>query len=556
MKIGRNDPCPCGSGKKYKKCCLLKENQNHDFLNKLNNLYATLKNLNNKLLKKANIPFYVGATFLDAINLTITSNALSLIKGVIQINYHSITNALNIRNIIECITLILMDGKGDLSQTQKDLFVEQYKLIEYESYAFDGGEKFKCMLDVKDLTERYEEEKNKFLLSGVTEKKLKNIANSRLPFLCKERISFNELIKKYCPEFLDGYIELSQMVHPSSYSFKRDYKLYDAIVSIVLMFLLNFYEDKDSEGTLTFKQEEALIYFGGLKLKDNYAQRLYDLQKSQWEELIGLSKDLVIEFGDKNYISDFINELVLVIHDLNTDSQLGYTENVKLKFKVIAEMLACFNKVYFGFLKTEKVSYFCDMLKKHEILKFYERANKTVPKDLENDICEAYKKNYSDSTLNDEQILKAFSKLLGFLMDEVGNSPTYTSLVKEYFETLYKDELMQIEIEGKPTQQDIKVRDYFALMYKESNNMSHGCGYLFFANTGAWMDDINIIRFLDIAILDLFNRISLTFFAFGADDEKNIKIAEKIKKCVDKLSNLFNEKNDIYINIPRVSKIF
>nr|WP_283777790.1 SEC-C metal-binding domain-containing protein [Sansalvadorimonas sp. 2012CJ34-2] len=21
-KAGRNDPCPCGSGKKYKKCCL------------------------------------------------------------------------------------------------------------------------------------------------------------------------------------------------------------------------------------------------------------------------------------------------------------------------------------------------------------------------------------------------------------------------------------------------------------------------------------------------------------------------------------------------------
>lgn len=24
-RAGRNDPCPCGSGKKYKKCCLLKE---------------------------------------------------------------------------------------------------------------------------------------------------------------------------------------------------------------------------------------------------------------------------------------------------------------------------------------------------------------------------------------------------------------------------------------------------------------------------------------------------------------------------------------------------
>ena len=25
VKIGRNDPCPCGSGKKYKHCCLGKE---------------------------------------------------------------------------------------------------------------------------------------------------------------------------------------------------------------------------------------------------------------------------------------------------------------------------------------------------------------------------------------------------------------------------------------------------------------------------------------------------------------------------------------------------
>src|SRR5689334_22141208 len=25
MRVGRNDPCPCGSGKKYKKCCLAKD---------------------------------------------------------------------------------------------------------------------------------------------------------------------------------------------------------------------------------------------------------------------------------------------------------------------------------------------------------------------------------------------------------------------------------------------------------------------------------------------------------------------------------------------------
>ena len=26
--VGRNDPCPCGSGKKYKKCCLNKDTRN------------------------------------------------------------------------------------------------------------------------------------------------------------------------------------------------------------------------------------------------------------------------------------------------------------------------------------------------------------------------------------------------------------------------------------------------------------------------------------------------------------------------------------------------
>ncbi|HPD61710.1 MAG TPA: SEC-C metal-binding domain-containing protein, partial [Thermodesulfobacteriota bacterium] len=32
-KIGRNDPCPCGSGKKYKKCCLIKQgDQGGEFL--------------------------------------------------------------------------------------------------------------------------------------------------------------------------------------------------------------------------------------------------------------------------------------------------------------------------------------------------------------------------------------------------------------------------------------------------------------------------------------------------------------------------------------------
>ncbi len=49
MKTGRNAPCPCGSGKKYKKCCLGKENVSNDLLwRRLGEAYDRLnKNLMN-----------------------------------------------------------------------------------------------------------------------------------------------------------------------------------------------------------------------------------------------------------------------------------------------------------------------------------------------------------------------------------------------------------------------------------------------------------------------------------------------------------------------------
>jgi hypothetical protein len=39
LKAGRNEPCPCGSGKKYKKCCIqtqeLKENAENSLREKI-----------------------------------------------------------------------------------------------------------------------------------------------------------------------------------------------------------------------------------------------------------------------------------------------------------------------------------------------------------------------------------------------------------------------------------------------------------------------------------------------------------------------------------------
>jgi len=46
MKIGRNDPCPCGSGKKYKKCCL---NTGSPIENNSRFFYSDLDTLSNQV---------------------------------------------------------------------------------------------------------------------------------------------------------------------------------------------------------------------------------------------------------------------------------------------------------------------------------------------------------------------------------------------------------------------------------------------------------------------------------------------------------------------------
>ena len=53
VKIGRNTPCPCGSGKKYKKCCLLLQNgtiQPNSPPTKFTPVYTELDQLSNSVM--------------------------------------------------------------------------------------------------------------------------------------------------------------------------------------------------------------------------------------------------------------------------------------------------------------------------------------------------------------------------------------------------------------------------------------------------------------------------------------------------------------------------
>lgn len=556
IKIGRNDLCPCGSGKKYKKCCWKRENidipnDRYTIKGKLNEIYPLIKDWNSSLLKKANIPDYEGATFHDAIDLTITSNALSLIKNIIIGNQYSATAALNIRDIIECVTLILMYKANGISEMQLSLFPEQYKLIEYYTYVKNGQLLYEGLADLNELTKSFNEAFEKFKKASFSDSEIKKIAKTRIPFLCDKNINFNKLLQQYFPKMLYGYSLLSRIIHPSSYELQIDKEVYDEIISSIANMLIDIAEKIPSNhSSLSYRQEEFIICALNIDADDNYPLHLKNLTIKQCDELSKLANDLTSVFSGENYISHFLNIAVGTIKDIITDAILGYTENVKLKFKVIAEMFACFNKTYFSHFNNLTDKYATIMPRQHDICRCYQSLDKEIPTKTKKLVVNTFRNEFNTSSLTEEQIWKSFLKPLGFLMDKDGHTPTYTTLVKEYFNNLYKNDKT---ISRYCNNADILTRDYLYMLYKESNNMSHGCGYLFFANSGAWMDDIAVLQFTDMAILNTTQRLHTIFNILKDEHEKNKLIAQRLNKTLDILNEITLKKFEIY-KIPKIAK--
>ena len=547
MKIGRNDPCPCGSGKKYKKCCLKPSHSILKIKSYMNSVYATIKDINNDLINKANREDYQLASFEDAMNLAITSNALSLIKGFMQNNCCSITNAFNMRNILEHYVFILMNNAGDISDMHKELFNIQYKLIEYNCYNSNNYSESKNLIDIEQLENNYSDAIIIYAKYGYSESKAKKFAKTRAPFMCNEKFNFNELFKKYLPDFEPTYIALSQLIHPSTYYSMPSNEQLQTLTLEILLLVHNHYNKETSAKSSPFYTESSLIY--GPKELHFPAQQLYDIQQAQWCILL----EIADKFKDPNkgisYVEGFLRQLACIIHDINTDSQLGYTENPKLKFKVIAEMFACFDRTYFnGDIKKGEASYL--LMNAHEIYKAHEFENKEPPPELFDKSYEYFKIIHPDSTVAQEDFVKAFKTQNGFLLNVNAKTISLSKLVSDYLCKLYEDDF--VELNGK----SVNLFKLNKILYLESQYMSHGCGYLYFANQGAWMEDINVIAFLDTALIHMLSKFKIFWGLYSIDCEENKEFAQMFEKMHKRMVDLVAIKKEIMRKNPRIIKPF
>jgi len=64
-KVGRNDPCPCGSGKKYKKCCMNKD-LGIGRKAKILQLKISLDGISPEIWRRFLVKFEIDGTFIEA----------------------------------------------------------------------------------------------------------------------------------------------------------------------------------------------------------------------------------------------------------------------------------------------------------------------------------------------------------------------------------------------------------------------------------------------------------------------------------------------------------
>ncbi len=135
MKIGRNDPCPCGSGKKYKKCCLDKEQKNtksHIEMNSFVNSFVQPKQSKDTNMNKTLLNIYDNGE-----NMSVQKKIdeyLEVMNGLLDYaeknNIHTLEQLDNEHLISDFIINVIGDFESEILNLKK----EDYDLNKINEY--------------------------------------------------------------------------------------------------------------------------------------------------------------------------------------------------------------------------------------------------------------------------------------------------------------------------------------------------------------------------------------------------------------------------------------
>ncbi len=150
VKIGRNEPCPCGSGLKYKKCCMNKTSPKPVDMAKL---YERKYGIRLKTQNDVECIRESGRLVLEALDLVerqvqpgVTTNDLDRIVNAYALKSHAVCAPLNYKgfpkNICTSINEVICHGiPSDRSLNEGDIINVDITLV-YQGYYADANKTF------------------------------------------------------------------------------------------------------------------------------------------------------------------------------------------------------------------------------------------------------------------------------------------------------------------------------------------------------------------------------------------------------------------------------
>jgi len=280
MKIGRNEPCPCGSGKKYKKCCLNKRQQQKSSPQEIDK-QADMSPKKNKSTQAVNnrIRPYVIAKMCEPDDSNVVLNRMPMFKKMIK-NQHlpSTIRKLSTKMIIKGLSERDIDFDPDFFIEKSQEYDSAWNLAEAlwpkQSRSTKNVSDF-CCLAACILWERYYDENkiqklsfemiDDFIENGYKAKH----ENEQYNFWIKAWNGLKSLFdfSKHSLQHIDKLFNGSQCLFNWAYDCEIffnnssiDNKEYAKKGIVFLNEFISFFSDDDEHLTKTFQRTLAEIY--------------------------------------------------------------------------------------------------------------------------------------------------------------------------------------------------------------------------------------------------------------------------------------------------------
>lgn len=498
-----------------------------------NNLFGKYYYLKQELEKNITIDFEK-TTFNEIFEYSVATNMLSILKNINSDNITARTNLLNIRNIIEYIAVYEYDK--NIGITNEELMLMKMKYIYTQKKLKD---KYKSSVKKDEMNDLYYKYYEKY--SGLI-KSSKTLKYKKFGYLQNSKFTINQIIENNKEEYLKDYELLSIHIHPSTYSQKVEKIKIKEIINKILFFIEPiFIYEYDEE--LKYDFLENIIYNEIPQNKENLK-----INYNQISTCNKISTYFNVIPNNSKLCQRFLKELQLVILDINTDYHFNLVENIKMKSKIIFEMIAFFYEVYLSkqyslFLYNKKIDKEqLEFMHLKEKFDFIIHNNKEIK---DKDVIKAYnifKNKYPDSKITKEELPRKMKQNLGHFIDGLGETFKYTELCKKYFSSVKSFHVLN--------DFNLSTEDFLLLLYKESQNTSHASGYLLLISKYETFSSLEVVNALDTILQDLIYSLFFIYMFYQKKYKLNSldKISKEFrqisKELVQKYSNIANSTNE------------